>query len=67
MRASVLLDPAAAICEFVEPAAVARIVREHQVGRRDHSPLLWKLLVLQNWLTSPRAAAAPLVNAVAVG
>ena len=62
-RLDALLDPAAAICEFVEPAAVARIVREHLVSRRDHSPLLWKLLVLQNWLTIPRAAAAPPVNA----
>ena len=66
-RIDALVDLRAAICEFVEPAAVARIVREHQVGRRDHSPLLWKLLVLQNWLTIPRTAAASPVNSVAVG
>lgn len=66
-RMDALLDPAVAICEFVEPAAVARIVREHQVDRRDHSPLLWKLLVLQNWLTIPRSAATQPLSPVALG
>lgn len=50
--------------EFVEPAAVQRVVTEHQSGRRDHSPMLWKLLVLQLWLEGqtpmePPTAAVP--------
>jgi asparagine synthase (glutamine-hydrolysing) len=45
-----LLDPSSGVNEYVDPAAVRRVVQEHQNGRRDHSPLLWKLLVLQIWL-----------------
>lgn len=54
-----LMRPDASIFAFTEAAAVQRIVREHLAGRRDHSPMLWKLLVLEEWLT---AAAQPDVN-----
>ena len=47
----------AAIEEYAEPTAVRRLVGEHLTGRRDHSAMLWKLLVLQRWLTSSRAVA----------
>ncbi len=35
---------------WLERGAVRRIVREHQSGRRDHSPLIWRLQVLDLWL-----------------
>lgn len=51
-----LLRPDAAVLEYVDAGAVGRVVREHATGRRDHSALLWKLLVLQRWLET---AACP--------
>lgn len=38
------------LLQFVEPKAVVRIIGEHLSGRRDHSGMLWRLLVLQLWL-----------------
>lgn len=35
---------------FVDRASVARLVREHRSGRRDHSQMLWRVLVLDLWL-----------------
>ena len=37
---------------YVEPESVARLVREHRSGRRDHSQMLWRVLVLDLWLTA---------------
>lgn len=37
--------------EFVSPAAVQRLVDEHLRGRRDHSYALWRILVLDLWLS----------------
>ena len=57
-RIEALSARGAAIGEYAEPAAVRRLVREHLAGRRDHSAMLWKLLVLQRWLASSRPVAA---------
>ncbi|HJU88875.1 MAG TPA: asparagine synthase (glutamine-hydrolyzing) [Gemmatimonadaceae bacterium] len=40
------------IREFVDGAALERVVSEHLVGRRDHNFMLWRLLVLDLWLQS---------------
>ena len=32
--------------------AVERLIAEHAVGRRDHSFLLWRLIVLNYWLAA---------------
>ena len=40
------------IREFVDATAVRRIATEHQRARRDHSLLIWRLLVLDLWLRS---------------
>jgi asparagine synthase (glutamine-hydrolysing) len=40
------------IYEFVAAEAVRRAANEHQLRRRDHSHLLWRLLVLDVWLRS---------------
>ncbi|MGE0456256.1 MAG: asparagine synthase (glutamine-hydrolyzing) [Vicinamibacteria bacterium] len=44
-----LLASGAATRELFEPAAIARIWREHQSGARDRSPQLWALLCLELW------------------
>jgi asparagine synthase (glutamine-hydrolysing) len=38
--------------EFVERRAVRRIANEHQLRRRDHGTMLWRLLVLDLWLAA---------------
>jgi asparagine synthase (glutamine-hydrolysing) len=45
-----LLQPGTHLHEWADPGAVHRVVDEHAAGRRDHSPLLWKLISLQLWL-----------------
>ena len=65
------------VCEWVdemelrrEEAAddLRRLVDEHLSGRRDHSHLLWRLLVLEVWLGALADGrlerASPLANAV---
>ncbi len=39
-----------ALREYVDEKAVARIVLEHSIGRRDHAATLWRLIVLDCWL-----------------
>jgi hypothetical protein len=40
----------------VDRPSVARLVKEHTTGRRDHSYFLWRILVLDLWLAAMRAA-----------
>ena len=51
-----LTDSDSPLSRWIDRAAVMRVRREHEVGRRDHSHLLWRLLVLRLWLekVSPR-------------
>ncbi|MEZ4415191.1 MAG: asparagine synthase (glutamine-hydrolyzing) [Gemmatimonadota bacterium] len=51
-RLEPLTRPNAEIQEWVDRASVLRLRREHDERRRDHSTLLWRLLVLQLWLES---------------
>ena len=53
-RIDLLRKPSAAIDAYVDRAAVERLVNEHAVGRRDHSVMLWRLMVLDYWLASWR-------------
>jgi len=50
-RVEGLRRPSSPIYEYVDAAAVARVSAEHQAGRRDQSGTLWRLLVLDMWLT----------------
>jgi hypothetical protein len=34
----------------VDYDSTQRLIREHRVGRRDHSSLLWRIMVLDLWL-----------------
>lgn len=51
--------PSSPLGDWVETDAVRRIVNEHTRGRRDHSPLLWKLLILERWLQQHSPVAVP--------
>lgn len=50
-------------CGLFEPAALRRLVAEHQSGRRDHSAPLWALLMFDGFLKTlagtPRAVDGP--------
>ena len=37
---------------YVDHESVVRLVREHLAGRRDHSAMLWRVLVLDLWLNA---------------
>jgi asparagine synthase (glutamine-hydrolysing) len=54
-RLTALMQPGAAIGEFVDRDSVNRLVREHRVRRRNHGHALWRLLVLELWLQSLRS------------
>ena len=47
-----LRTPSAAIEQYLNMRAVKRLVTEHSIGRRDHSVLLWRLIVLNYWLAA---------------
>src|SRR5262245_17706101 len=49
-RIDALLRADSPIYGFADLAAVRRVAGEHQSGRRDHSLLMWRLLVLDLWL-----------------
>lgn len=53
-RLETLLRPDRGVYEYVDRAAVQRLVREHTIGRRDHSAMLWRILVLDLWLNALR-------------
>jgi asparagine synthase (glutamine-hydrolysing) len=56
-RTEALTRPDSAVNEFAVPEAVARLVREHAAGRRDHSHLIWRLMVLDLWIAALRRGA----------
>jgi len=51
-RLTGILEPRSPGCEYLDVPALARMVKEHLSGGRDHSYLLWRALVLQLWLAS---------------
>jgi hypothetical protein len=51
-RIEALRSPTEAMAPFVSRHALARLIKEHSVGRRDHSAILWRLIVLDHWLAS---------------
>ncbi len=56
-RVDQLLQPDNAIYEFLDRGALRRLAREHLTGRRDHSPALWRALVLQLWMANLAAGS----------
>jgi len=53
-RIEALRNPSPDLRLYVDSAAVRRLVFEHAIGRRDHSPMLWRLIVLDCWLAALR-------------
>jgi asparagine synthase (glutamine-hydrolysing) len=49
-RLDTLLRPDRSVYKYVDHQSVTRLVREHRTGRRDHSQMLWRVLVLDLWL-----------------
>jgi len=45
------------VFQYTDGASVLRILEEHRVGRRDHSYMIWRLLVLNMWLTKQGSPA----------
>jgi asparagine synthase (glutamine-hydrolysing) len=61
-----LLRPASPISEYVDREAVVRLHTEHLQGRRDHHMMLWRLLVLDLWLSGGPVPPAPDLRDVAL-
>jgi asparagine synthase (glutamine-hydrolysing) len=53
-RIKALRTPSAAMEPYISRNAVERLVSEHSVGRRDHSAVLWRLIVFEYWLAAFR-------------
>jgi asparagine synthase (glutamine-hydrolysing) len=51
-RLEALLSTDRVVYEYVDHESVKRVIREHLTGRRDHSWLLWRLMVLDLWLVA---------------
>ncbi len=49
-RIQVLRTMPEEMSEFVDQGSMNRVIGEHLIGRRDHSAVLWRVLVLQRWL-----------------
>ena len=49
MVGDLLLNPKAAVANYVKPSAVASAWQAHQSGLRDYTPLLWALLMFEWW------------------
>lgn len=58
-RIVALRQPSEALRQYVDSLAVNRLVAEHLAGRRDHGPMLWRLMVLERWLAGMREGALP--------
>lgn len=44
-----LAEPVLRAVGLFQPAAVSRLIREHEEGRTNHSHLLWSLMVFELW------------------
>ena len=60
-----LLGPAMGDCGLFDPAALSRLLDEHEGGRIDHSGAIWLLLVFEGFVVSELGAAEPAGAALA--
>lgn len=47
----------AEMSEFIDQRSMNRLIGEHLIGRRDHSAILWRVLVLRRWLDALSAGS----------
>jgi asparagine synthase (glutamine-hydrolysing) len=62
-----LLDPAARIHEYLNPAFVEQTLDEHITGRQNRRLLIWSFLSFENWLEQYQTPAAQPAHAAAAG
>jgi asparagine synthase (glutamine-hydrolysing) len=53
-----LADPSSLMYEFLRPAAVDQLLREHVTGKHDNHKLLFSLVVFEQWLRQQSASAS---------
>lgn len=46
----ILLDSTSLLYQYLQPAAVQRILRQHQAGQNNHYKILFSLVVFEEWL-----------------
>jgi len=51
-RVNELRSPTTRLSPYVDAQAVSRILDEHTAGRRDHSAMIWRMIVLNYWLAA---------------
>jgi len=51
-RIEALREPSPVLGDYINKHATQRLVFEHTIGRRDHSAMLWRLIVLDCWMTA---------------
>ena len=56
--ADIVRGPRLSGCGVFDPAVLARMVADHQSGRRDYSSPLWSLLMFDGFLESQASARA---------
>ena len=49
-------------CGYFEPGALERLTQQHATGRRDHSAVLWSLLMLEAFLRRQQQPASAAVS-----
>ena len=58
-----LAEPAFADAGLFDPAAIARLIAQHQSGRSDHSRMIWALFMFAGFLTRVHGGQAQLARA----
>jgi asparagine synthase (glutamine-hydrolysing) len=59
----IFLDSASLMYQYLQPAAVQRVFRQHQAGQSDHYKILFSLVVFEQWLRV-HSFQDPVVNSV---
>jgi asparagine synthase (glutamine-hydrolysing) len=53
----IFLDNSSGLYEYLKPAGVQRMFREHQSGRNDYHKVLFSLVVFEEWLRNSNSVA----------
>jgi asparagine synthase (glutamine-hydrolysing) len=59
LPAELMLDPAAATGEYLDPQSIRLLIGEHERGVADHSMRLWTLMMLEMWHREVLTRATP--------
>ena len=53
-------------CGYFEPSTLDHLIRQHAAGKRDHSAVLWSLMMLDAFLRRQQQSASAAVSATSV-